>query len=64
MRKLFSLFVALLATTTLFAQRFQAGDLFYEVVNEDITLEKPYVSNPGYGHTTVVLYIPENTPAG
>ena len=30
MRKLFSLFIALLATTCLWAQRFQVGDLYYE----------------------------------
>ena len=60
MRKLFTLFVALLATTCLWAQCFQVGDLYYQVVNRVI----PHVNNPGYGRTTVVLYIPENTPAG
>ncbi len=34
MRKLFSLFVALLATTVLLAQRFQVGDLYYNITSE------------------------------
>ena len=58
------LFVALLATTTLWAQRFQVGDLYYQVVNNNDEMVIPHVNNPGYGRTTVVLYIPENTPAG
>ena len=62
MRKLFLLFVALLATTCLWAQRFQVGDLFYEIPSEDFTI--PAVSSPGAGRTTVVLYVPWNTPAG
>ena len=62
MRKLFLLFVALLATTCLWAQRFQVGDLFYEIPSEDFTI--PAVSSPGAGRTTVVLYGPWNTPAG
>ena len=34
MRKLFSLFVALLATTALLAQCFQVGDLYYNITSE------------------------------
>ena len=58
------LFVTLLATTTLWAQRFQVDNLYYKVVNNNDEMKIPYVSNPGYGYTTVVLYVPENTPAG
>ena len=64
MRKLLFLFVALIATMTLSAQRFQVGDLYYQVVNNNDEMVIPYVDNPGYGYTTVVLYVPENTPAG
>lgn len=63
--KIFTILVVLLASTTLWAQRFQVGDLYYEVVsNGSNNLELPIVSNPGAGYTTVVLYIPENTPSG
>ena len=34
MRQLFSLFMALLATTALLAQRFQVGDLYYNITSE------------------------------
>ena len=34
MKKLFSLFVALLATTAILAQRFQVGDLYYNITSE------------------------------
>ena len=34
MRKLFTLFVALLATSALLAQRFQVGDLYYHITSE------------------------------
>ena len=64
MRKLLFLFVALIATMTLSAQRIQVGDLYYQVVNNNDEMVIPYVDNPGYGYTTVVLYVPENTPAG
>ena len=36
MRKLFSLFVALLATTCLWAQRFQVGDLYYNITSNSV----------------------------
>ena len=67
MRKLFLFFVAFLATSTLLAQRFQVGDLYYQVIGgyEDNGVENmPTVPNPGAGRTTVVLYVPLNTPAG
>ena len=41
MRKLFSLFVALLATTTLWAYDFQSGDLYYNITS-DTTVEVTY----------------------
>lgn len=46
MRKLFSLFVALLATTALWAQRFQVGDLYYNITSssEPYTVEVTYES--------------------
>ena len=47
MRKLFSLFVALLATTALWAQRFQVGDLYYKITNDTLvpyTVEVTYES--------------------
>ena len=34
MRKLFTLFVALFTTTCLWAQRFQVGDLYYNITSE------------------------------
>jgi hypothetical protein len=42
MRKLFSLFLTLLATATLSAQRFQAGDLYYQVCTgeEDVLVDR------------------------
>ena len=65
MRKFFIIFVALFASTTLWAQRFQVGDLYYKVVkygteNGGLSI----IDSPGAGKTTVVLYIPEDTPAG
>ena len=64
MKKLFTLLISFLFAATLCAQRFQVGDLYYQVVNNNDEMVIPYVDNPGYGYTTVVLYIPENTPAG
>ena len=64
MKKIFTIFLALIVTTTLWAQRFKVGDLYYQVVNNNDEMVIPYVDNPGYGYTTVVLYVPENTPAG
>ncbi len=62
MKKLFTLLISFLFAATLWAQRFQVGDLFYEIPSEDFTI--PAVSSPGAGRTTVVLYVPWNTPAG
>ena len=62
MKKLFTLLFSFLFAATLCAQRFQVGDLFYEIPSEDFTI--PAVSSPGAGRTTVVLYVPWNTPAG
>ena len=64
MRKLLFLFVALLATTSLWAYDFQCGDLYYKVPGGNGIESLPFVPNPGAGRTTVVLYVPENTPAG
>ncbi len=65
MRKLFSLFMALLATTSLWARPFQVGDLYYKIAGDNGVESMPTVSNPGAGRTTVVLYyVPENTPEG
>lgn len=62
--KIFTLFVALLATTSLWARPFQVGDLYYKIAGNN-GVAKPTVSNPGAGRTTVVLYyVPENTPEG
>ena len=58
------LFVALLATTSLWAYDFQCGDLYYKVPGGNGIESLPFVPNPGAGRTTVVLYVPENTPAG
>ena len=65
MRKLLLFFVALLATTILWARPFQVGDLYYKVPGDNGIESLPFVPNPGAGRTTVVLYcVPENTPAG
>ena len=59
------LFMALLATTCLWARPFQVGDLYYKIAGDNGVESIPTVSNPGAGRTTVVLYyVPENTPAG
>lgn len=58
------LFVALLATTILWARPFQVGDLYYKVPEDNGIESLPFVPSPGAGRTTVVLYVPENTPAG
>ena len=55
MRKLFSLFVVLLATTCLWAYDFQSGDLYYNITS-DTTVE--VTSGPYYNLTTAI--IPEN----
>mgnify|MGYP003304875009 CR=1 FL=1 len=64
MRKLLLFFVALLATTILWARPFQVGDLYYKVPEDNGIESLPFVPSPGAGRTTVVLYVPENTPAG
>ena len=61
MRKLFIIFVALFASTTLWAQRFQSGDLYYNVTS-DSTVEVTYQhseSELNYSELTEVV-IPEN----
>ena len=58
------LFLALLATTILWARPFQVGDLYYKVTEDNGIESLPFVPNPGAGRTTVVLYVPANTPAG
>ena len=67
MKKLFTLLLALVATTALWAQRFKVGDLYYQVVGSDFTeevLNIPQVAAPAAGQTTVVLNVPEDTPNG
>ena len=66
MKKIFTLFVAILATTCLWAQRFQVDGLYYQVVHDgdNSELVLPSVAKPAAGKTTVVLYVPEDTPAG
>ena len=58
MRKLFSLFVVFLATTTLWAYDFQSGDLYYNITSSsapytvEVTYEKQYASTNYKGLTT------------
>ena len=61
MRKLFSLFVALLATTTLWAQRFQSGDLYYNITSNsspytvEVTYENWFMEDNYSNLTTVTI---------
>ena len=60
MRKLFSLFVALLATTSLWAYDFKSGDLYYKITSETtvkVTSEQ-YASFDNYSSLTTAI-IPE-----
>ena len=64
MRKLFFLFLALVATTSLWAQRFQVGDLYYNITSssEPYTVEVTYLydwSETNYSSLTSVV-IPES----
>ena len=64
MRKLFFLFLALVATTSLWAQRFQVGDLYYNITSssEPYTVEVTYQydwSETNYSSLTSVV-IPES----
>ena len=63
MRKLFSLFVTLLATTSLWAYDFQSGDLFYNITSDfaPYTVEVTYQyewSSSNYAYLTTAI-IPE-----
>ena len=61
MRKLFFLFVALLATTSLLAYDFQSGDLYYNITSEttvEVTYSQ-YVSYDNYSNLTTAT-IPES----
>ena len=68
MRKLFTLFVTLLATTCLWAQRFQVGDLYFNITSssEPYTVEVTYQyfnSSSNYYKLTTVT-IPETVTYG
>ena len=58
MRKLFLLFVALLATTTLWAYDFQSGDLYYNITSDttvEVTYQYEWSSNNYAGLTTATI---------
>ena len=58
MKKLFLLFVALLATTSLWAYDFQSGDLYYNITSSSTpyTVEVTYKSlRANYSNTTLVI---------
>ena len=63
MKKLFTLLLALVATTTLWAQRFQVGDLYYDITRSwapytvEVTYQK-YTSDYNYSRLTTAT-IPE-----
>ena len=52
MRKLFSLFVALLATTALWAYDFQSGDLYYNITSDTV----PYTAEVTYQYKSNINY--------
>ena len=57
MRKLFSLFVALLAITSLWAYDFQSGDLYYNITSEttaEVTYSGNYWDDYNYSYLTSV----------
>ena len=63
MRKLFFLFVALLATTSLWAERFQVGDLYYKITSSSApyTVEVTYENSsriPNSNNNIVTAAIP------
>ena len=61
MRKLFFLFVTLLATTTLWAYDFQSGDLYYDITSSsypytvEVTYQEKWSSNNYAGLTSAVI---------
>ena len=61
MRKLFSLFLALVATTSLWAQAFQVGELYYNITSRsepytvEVTFQEWYSSNNYAGLTTSTI---------
>ena len=61
MRKLFSLFLALVATTSLLAYDFQSGDLYYNITSDaepytvEVTYQEWYSSNNYAGLTTSTI---------
>ena len=61
MRKLFFLFVTLLATTTLWAYDFQSGDLYYNIISSsapytvEVTYEKDLSCYNYNGLTTAII---------
>ena len=52
MRKLFSIFVALLATTALWAYDFQSGDLYYNITSDTV----PYTAEVTYQYKSNINY--------
>lgn len=59
MKKLFSFFLALLATTTLWAYDFQSGDLYYNITS-DSTAEVTYDYNKYSGDITIPETVENN----
>ena len=61
MRKLFSLFVALIATTSLWAYDFQSGDLYYDITNSsypytvEVTYQERLSFNNYAGLTSAII---------
>ena len=61
MRKLFSLFVVLIATTSLWAYDFQSGDLYYDITNSsypytvEVTYQEKWSSNNYAGLTSAII---------
>ena len=55
MRKLFSLFVALLATTCLWAYDFQSGDLYYKITSSSEPFTVEVTNNGTYTLTSAVI---------
>ena len=59
MRKLFSIFLAILATTALWAYDFQSGDLYYNITSDttvEVTSKSPsYPYNKGVTFTTATI---------
>ena len=62
MRKLFSLFIALLATNALWAYDFQSGDLYYNITSDttvEITYRYDYVDMAGMNYDFTTITIPQ-----